>query len=74
MKEVKGGTSRLVSERLKPGEWFAWQPNYAAFSVSPSHTQRVIRYIASQKKHHTEGTLWPEVEETDEEFLENDQE
>src|SRR5262249_10912731 len=37
MKEVKGGTSRLVSERLKPGEWFAWQPNYAAFAVSPSH-------------------------------------
>ena len=31
---------------------FAWQEGYGAFSVSPSHTARVIRYIADQERHH----------------------
>jgi len=67
MQQVKGGTSRFISTQLRPGEWFAWQPNYAVFAVSPSHKERVIRYIQNQKQRHAEGTLWPEAEETDEE-------
>src|SRR5438105_7646781 len=35
MKDVKGGSSRFVSEELAPGEWFQWQGHYGAFSVSP---------------------------------------
>lgn len=64
MRHVKGGSSRFVSERLKPGEWFEWQGNYGAFSVSPRDKNRVIRYILYQKQHHADGKLWPESEET----------
>jgi len=67
MKQVKGGSSRFVSERLRPNDWFAWQPNYAAFAVSPAHKNRVVRYIENQKQHHASSTVWPEAEETDEE-------
>src|SRR4051812_7117209 len=28
MQHVKGGSSRFVSEKLRPGNWFAWQDNY----------------------------------------------
>ena len=31
---------------------FAWQEGYGAFSVSPSHLERVKRYIANQAAHH----------------------
>ncbi|HLJ56820.1 MAG TPA: IS200/IS605 family transposase [Chthonomonadaceae bacterium] len=72
MKQVKGGSSRMVSERLGPTEWFAWQPNYAAFAVSTTNRARVVRYIEGQKQHHAGGTLWPEAEATDEEAVDDD--
>ena len=67
MGRVKGGSSRIISEQIVPDGSFKWQPNYAVFAVSESHRERVIRYIANQKQHHTEGLLWAEAEETDEE-------
>lgn len=67
---VKGGSSRIIGEKITPNAWFAWQPNYAAFAVSESHRKRVIQYILNQKAHHRDGTLWHEAEETDEEDVE----
>ncbi|HLJ53575.1 MAG TPA: transposase, partial [Chthonomonadaceae bacterium] len=63
---AKGGSSRIIGEEVTPDSWFAWQPNYGAFSVSASHVKRVVGYIANQKVHHTAGTVWEEAEETDE--------
>ena len=42
MNHVKGGSSRFVSEQLAPGQWFAWQGNYGAFSVSRRDRNLVI--------------------------------
>ena len=67
MKHVKGGSSRLISTKLKPGEWFAWQGSYAVYSVEMRNRDRVIAYIQNQKQHHAEGTLWPNAEQTYEE-------
>ena len=64
MKHVKGGSSRHVSKELKPGEWFQWQGSYGAFSVSRRDVKAVIRYIQDQKRHHLDGTLWEEAEES----------
>ncbi len=61
---AKGSSSHFVTEKLKPGEFFKWQGNYGAFSVSPHDKNRVIRYIENQKQHHAEGTIWPHAEET----------
>ena len=69
MRHVKGGSSRFVSEVLTPGEWFAWQGSYGAFSVSRTDIPKVIAYIQNQKHHHAEGTLYPNAEETNEIYL-----
>jgi putative transposase len=69
MRDVKGGSSHFVSERLRPGEWFQWQANYGALSVSPNARKQVMEYIHNQKAHHADGTLWPEAEEA---FIEDD--
>ena len=62
MKQVKGGSSRVVSKTLTPGEWFAWQGSYGATMVGEK--DKVMRYIANQKQHHADGTLWPNAEKT----------
>jgi REP element-mobilizing transposase RayT len=58
MEYIKGSSSRFATEKLRPGEFFKWQGNYGAFSVSPSDKLRVIAYIENQKQHHAEGKLW----------------
>jgi REP element-mobilizing transposase RayT len=65
VKEVKGGSSRLISATLKPGEWFAWRGYYAVFSVATRDKQRIVCYIENQKQHHAEGTLWTLAEKTE---------
>lgn len=68
MRNVKGGSSRLISKTLKPEGWFKWQAHYGAFSVSPRDKDRVAAYIHNQKKRHNSGKLWAEAEETFEEY------
>jgi putative transposase len=72
MKRIKGGSSRFMSETLTPGEWFAWQGSYGATAVCETARQRTIDYIANQKQHHADGTLWPNAEKTQDD--ENDSE
>ena len=63
VEQIKGGSSRYVTEQLKQGGWFKWQGNYGAFSVSPRDKALIIAYITNQKQHHAEGSLWASVEE-----------
>ena len=41
---------RMVFPQTTP---FRWQRGYAAFSVDPRHSERLIRYIHSQEQHHS---------------------
>ena len=36
---------------------FAWQEGYGAFSVSPSLTDKTVKYIRSQAEHHKKRTF-----------------
>jgi len=47
---LKGISSRWMNEIGRGG--FAWQEGYAAFSVSQSQINSVIRYVNSQPEHH----------------------
>ena len=38
-------------------EKFAWQGGYAAFSVSQSQVDNVVRYINNQEEHHKKQTF-----------------
>src|ERR1051326_585503 len=62
MNRVKGGSSRFITEKLLPNEWFAWRANYAVFSVSPRDKAATIAYISRQKEHHRANKLWSSVE------------
>ena len=64
MRHVKGGSSRFVSETLRPGEWFRWQASYGVFCVEPKNRSKLIAYIANQKHHHAQGSTWPSMEAT----------
>lgn len=51
VQRMKSVSSRWIHEELRLAG-FAWQEGYGAFSVSPSHLERVARYIQNQDKHH----------------------
>lgn len=52
VEEMKRNSSRWVKTLSPSYEKFAWQGGYAAFSVSQSQVDAVIRYIGNQKEHH----------------------
>jgi REP-associated tyrosine transposase len=52
VKEVKGGSSHLVTHEVVPSEFFKWQGSYGAFSVSKEVVPQVTAYIERQKEHH----------------------
>ena len=41
---------------------FAWQEGYAAFSVSISHTDALVKYINNQQEHHKRVSFEEEFE------------
>jgi len=49
IRDLKANSSRWMSEN---GSAFAWQEGFGAFSVSPSQTEIVKRYIRNQAEHH----------------------
>ena len=49
---AKTNSSRWVHEKWPERRDFAWQRGYAAFTVSASNPDAVIRYIGSQEEHH----------------------
>lgn len=52
LRQIKGSSSKWINDELQlPGK-FAWQAGYAAFSVSRSRTDNVVRYIEQQEEHH----------------------
>ncbi len=67
MQQVKGVSSAFINDLRNQTGAFRWQENYAAFSISRPHVQKVVAYINNQKRHHAEGTTWHYLEETDEE-------
>ena len=49
IQKIKCNSSRWIGEH---GCSFVWQVGYGAFSVSPSHVQKVRLYIRNQAEHH----------------------
>ena len=52
VKELKRVTSIWMSDLDACYEMFRWQAGYAAFSVSQSLVDNVVRYIKNQAQHH----------------------
>lgn len=59
MQLIKGGSSKWCNQNLQAD--FAWQEGYSSVSVSPSHKDAVVRYIANQEQHHTKQSFEDEL-------------
>jgi len=60
MQDVKRSSSLWINERKFVKGKFSWQEGYGAFSYSPSHIDRVVKYIANQEKHHKKRSFTDE--------------
>ena len=61
MRELKKESTSWVKENFDSR--FNWQEGYSAFSVSPTNTESVKRYIADQEKHHARRSFADELRE-----------
>ena len=62
MHQLKGESSYWINKVDVMPFKFQWQDDYFAISVSPSHVERVRKYIQNQDKHHREITWEQESE------------
>jgi putative transposase len=58
---VKTNSSKWIHEKWRSHSRFSWQMGFAAFSVSSSEVDRVIRYIDHQEEHHHRISYQDEV-------------
>jgi REP element-mobilizing transposase RayT len=61
MQLIKGERAYWINKQKYLRIHFSWQDDYYAVSVSPSHVERVRKYIANQDEHHKEMTWEEEV-------------
>ena len=71
MQLVKGVSSHMIRSTRPEWDGFDWQDNYAVFSLSRSHLDRVIEYVLHQKDHHAEGRIWDQWERTSETVMDS---
>jgi hypothetical protein len=43
-------------------QFFKWQIGYSGFTLAPFDLTAVKNYVANQKEHHDQNTLWAEFE------------
>lgn len=61
MRLAKTNSSRWLRREFPAHRGFAWQPGYAAFSVSYSRFNEVFEYIAHQEAHHRSRSFEEEL-------------
>jgi REP element-mobilizing transposase RayT len=60
LRDLKRDSSKWVKTEEPPLGEFHWQLGYGAFSISPSHVEALIQYIANQEVHHRQETFQDE--------------
>lgn len=61
VEELKTSSSIWFKQQAGGTRDFAWQPGYAAFSVSESNVAAVAEYIRTQEEHHRRMTFQDEL-------------
>ena len=57
MKKVKTGSSKWIKTKGDKYREFFWQEGYGAFSINPTQTEIVTKYINDQHVHHQKITF-----------------
>ena len=60
VEEIKKSSSKWMKTQGSQYANFYWQSGYGAFSVSPKQVDTVVKYIATQKEHHSKKTFQQE--------------
>jgi putative transposase len=60
IRELKRDSSKWIKDENPELVDFYWQQGYGAFSVSPSHVDALMKYIANQEEHHRRETFQDE--------------
>ncbi len=60
IREQKRDSSKWIKAESPKLADFAWQSGYGAFSVSPSHVDPLVTYVANQIEHHRRETFQDE--------------
>ena len=63
IEQIKKASSKWIKEVDPRYRGFFWQRGYAAFSVSPSQLEAVLRYVDGQQEHHRSRTFQEEYRE-----------
>lgn len=61
LRQLKRDSSVWVKQQPVAPRDFHWQSGYGAFSVSPSHVDGLIQYIANQEEHHHKESFQDEL-------------
>lgn len=61
VRDIKSISSGWVHEEYRQHQDFAWQQGFAAFSVSLSGINALIKYIDTQAEHHRQRTYQEEL-------------
>jgi putative transposase len=65
-KRIKGSSARYLNQELASDNYiFAWQHEYAVFSLGEQRLKWAIAYVENQKQHHSTGETVPILEQTD---------
>lgn len=62
MRDLKTSGSRAINKSRLLKKEFHWQENYGALTLNPFKLGPVLRYVADQKIHHKNDTLWDDYE------------
>ncbi len=60
LRAIKSDSSGWLNHE-RPGDRFAWQTGYGAFTVSQSQIENVRQYIRTQEEHHRERSFKTEL-------------
>jgi REP element-mobilizing transposase RayT len=60
LRDLKRDSSKWVKTQQPRLASFQWQLGYGAFSISPSHLEPLIQYIADQREHHRQESFQDE--------------
>jgi putative transposase len=57
LEEIKKQSSKWIKTKSPTYSGFYWQDGYGIFSVSPTETDIVVKYIENQQEHHKKITF-----------------
>ena len=66
VQRMKGASSHFVTHVMRSPDAFKWQGAYGAFTLTKRAVPHVRDYVPNQERHHREGSLYRDLERTEE--------